>query len=100
MSRTFQNRPFRKRKKTAQSMQRAMFRKPPSCPLLSAGITQVDYKDIDLLSRHITEEARIQPSAYSNVCAKMQRQLKRAIKQARFLSLLPYSRSHTLRRDK
>lgn len=91
---------FRRRRKTPQSKQRAMFRRPPPCPLLSAGITEVDYKDVDLLARYLTEEARIVPSAYSNVSARMQRQLKRAIKQARFLSLLPYSRSHALRRDK
>ncbi len=90
----------RRRTRTPQSMQRAMFRRQPPCPLLSAGITEVDYKDIDLLSRYLTDEARIAPSAYSNVSARMQRQVERAIKQARFLALIPYSRSHAVRRGK
>lgn len=92
--------PYRRRRRTAQSKSRTMFRRPPPCPLLSAGITEVDYKDVDLLSRYITDEARIMPSSYSNVSARMQRQLQRAIKQARYLALLPYSRSHSLRREK
>ncbi|MGI9305749.1 MAG: 30S ribosomal protein S18 [Gammaproteobacteria bacterium] len=92
--------PRHRRVRTAQSMQRAMFRRKPPCPLLSAGVTEVDYKDTDLLSRYLTEEARIAPSAYSNVSARMQRQLKRAIKQARFLAMLPYARTHALRRGK
>ncbi|MGU9952025.1 MAG: hypothetical protein ACNYPH_06990 [Gammaproteobacteria bacterium WSBS_2016_MAG_OTU1] len=65
--------PFRRRRKTAQSMQRAMFRRPPPCPLLSSGVTEVDYKDVDLLGRYLTDEARIMPSATSNVSARMQR---------------------------
>ena len=92
--------PARRPRKSSQARQRAMFRRPPQCPILAEGITHVDYKDVDLLSRYITSEARIAPSAYSNVSARMQRQLKRAIKQARFLSLLPYTRNHALRRDK
>lgn len=79
---------------------RLMFRRQPSCPLLSAGVTEVDYKDVDLLSRYLTDEARIAPSAYTNVSAKMQRQIERAVKRARFLALLPYSRSHAVRRGK
>lgn len=94
------NKNFRRRPRTPQSMQRAMFRRQPPCPLLSAGITEVDYKDVDLLTRYITDEARISPSAYTNVSAKMQRQIERAVKQARFLALLPYSRGHALRRIK
>lgn len=91
---------FRRRRKTPQSMQRAMFRRPPPCPLLSAGVTEVDYKDVELLSRYITDEARIMPASASYVSARMQRQLERAIKQARILALLPYARGHALRHDK
>jgi small subunit ribosomal protein S18 len=92
---------FRRRKKTPQSnnTRRNMFRNPPPCPLLSAGITEIDYKDVELLSRYVTEEYAIQPAALSNVSAKMQRQLKNAIKRARFLALLPYSRGHALGRN-
>lgn len=93
-------RPINRRRRTGQSKQRTMFRRPPPCPLLSAGVGEVDYKDVELLSRYLTDEAWIMPAAHSNLSARMQRQLKRAVKQARFLALLPYSRSHSLRREK
>ena len=89
-----------RRRRNPRAMQRAMFRRPPPCPLLAEGITEVDYKDIDLLSRYITDEARVMPSSASFVSARMQRQLSRAIKQARYLALLPYTRSHTLERER
>lgn len=94
-------RPFsRRRRRPAHSKHRAMFRRPPPCPLRSQGLTDVDYKDVELLSRYLTDEHRIAPSAYTNVSAGMQRKLKRAIKQARHLALLPYTRSHALKREK
>lgn len=73
---------------------RAMFRKKPPCPLLSAGITAIDYKDVDTLSRYLREDWKITPAEANNVSARMQRQLTRAIKRARFLAFLPYTRSH------
>ncbi|NIU80323.1 MAG: 30S ribosomal protein S18, partial [Gammaproteobacteria bacterium] len=50
----------------------------------------VDYKDSHLLGRFITERGKIVPSRITGTCAPHQRQLTRAIKRARFLSLLPY----------
>jgi small subunit ribosomal protein S18 len=55
---------------------------------------QIDYKDVNFLKSYITETGKIVPSRITGVSAKMQRQLSRAIKHARFLALIPYCDSH------
>ena len=50
----------------------------------------LDYKDVKLLQRYISERGKIVPSRITAVCAKKQRELAQAIKRARFLGLLPY----------
>lgn len=52
----------------------------------------LDYKDVKKLEMFIRERGKIVPSRNSGNCAKHQRRLAEAIKQARFLSLLPYTR--------
>jgi small subunit ribosomal protein S18 len=54
------------------------------------GILYIDYKDVKLLSRFITEQGKIIPRRISGTCAKNQRMLVTAIKRARFIGLLPY----------
>ncbi len=54
------------------------------------GIEYVDYKDVDLLKRFINEQGKILPRRITGVSAKFQRQLTRAVKRARFLSLVPF----------
>lgn len=54
----------------------------------------VDYKDISNLKSHLTETGKIIPSRVTGMNAKNQRRLTKAIKQARFLSLLPYCDTH------
>jgi small subunit ribosomal protein S18 len=66
--------------------------KKPS-PVNEAGIRFVDYKDERFLSRFISENGKIMPSRLSGVDARHQRQLASAIKKARYLALLPYTRS-------
>jgi small subunit ribosomal protein S18 len=51
---------------------------------------KIDYKDVKLLQRYISERGKIVPSRITAVSAKKQRELARAIKRARFLGLLPY----------
>jgi small subunit ribosomal protein S18 len=63
-----------------------------SCPITEAGIRFVDYKDERLLARFITDNGKILPSRLSGVDARHQRQLAKAIKKARYLALLPYTR--------
>ncbi|MDB9526920.1 30S ribosomal protein S18 [Oscillatoria sp. CS-180] len=50
----------------------------------------IDYKDVDLLRKFITERGKILPRRISGLTAKQQRDLTVAIKRARMLALLPY----------
>ena len=61
------------------------------------GINQkIDYKDIDLLKLFITEQGKILPRRATGVTVQQQRQIAKAIKRARILSLLPYVASNEL----
>jgi len=54
----------------------------------------IDYKNLDLLSEYITETGKIVPSRITGTPAKYQRQLSTAIKQARYVALLPFCDAH------
>ncbi len=54
--------------------------------------TSIDYKDIKRLESFITERGKILSSRVSGNCAKHQRRIAQAIKKARFISLIPYTR--------
>ena len=54
----------------------------------------IDYKDVDLLGRYIMETGRLLPARLSGLKAGQQRQLTRAVKRARYLSLLHYCDRH------
>jgi small subunit ribosomal protein S18 len=59
-----------------------------SCPLSIKGAPKVDYKNIKLLKRYISENGKILPSRITNVSQKKQRELALSIKRARSLALL------------
>ena len=61
------------------------------CPFSRPESPEIDYKDIRLLSRYITEKGKIIPSRITGVSRKKQKELARAIKRARFLSLISYT---------
>ncbi|GAA0370984.1 30S ribosomal protein S18 [Streptomyces blastmyceticus] len=65
--------------------------KPRPNPLETAGITYIDYKDTDLLRKFISDRGKIRSRRVTRVTAQQQRQLSRAIKNAREMALLPYS---------
>jgi small subunit ribosomal protein S18 len=67
------------------------FRRRKSCPFSGTDAPKIDYKDVKLLQRYISERGKIVPSRITAVSAKKQRELSRAIKRARFLALLPYA---------
>jgi small subunit ribosomal protein S18 len=67
------------------------FRRRKSCPFSGADAPRIDYKDVKLLQRYISERGKIVPSRITAVSAKKQRELSTAIKRARFLALLPYA---------
>ena len=73
-----------------QGARRPFFRRRKSCPFTGTGAPAIDYKDVRLLQRYISERGKIIPSRITAVCAKKQRELAIAIKRARFLGLLPY----------
>jgi small subunit ribosomal protein S18 len=69
---------------------RPFFRRRTSCPFSGANAPKIDYKDVKLLQRFVSERGKIVPSRITAVSAKRQRELAQAIKRARFLGLLPY----------
>jgi small subunit ribosomal protein S18 len=69
---------------------RPFFRRRKTCPFSGEGAPKIDYKDVKLLQRFISERGKIVPSRITAVSAKKQRELARAIKRSRFLGLLPY----------
>ena len=69
---------------------RPFFRRRKTCPFSSEQSPKIDYKDVKLLQRFLSERGKIVPSRITAVSAKKQRLLAQAIKRARFLALLPY----------
>ncbi|CAL4324643.1 30S ribosomal protein S18 [Buchnera aphidicola] len=70
------------------------FRRRKFCKFTAEGITQVDYKDLLMLKGYITESGKIVPSRITGTKARYQRKLSKAIKRARYLSLIPYTDNH------
>ena len=65
--------------------------------LAPIGINQkIDYKDIDLLKLFLTEQGKILPRRATGVTVQQQRQIAKAIKRARVLSLLPFVASSSI----
>ena len=64
------------------------YRFKKNCPLSVKGAPVVDYKNIKLLKRYVSENGKILPSRITNVSQKKQRELSLSIKRARNLALL------------
>ncbi len=60
-------------------------------PVLGRAAPKIDYKDVKLLQRYISEKGKIVPARITAVSAKKQRELASAIKLARELALLPFA---------
>ncbi|MFF5843933.1 30S ribosomal protein S18 [Streptomyces massasporeus] len=60
-------------------------------PLDRAGITYIDYKDTELLRKFVSDRGKIRSRRVTRVSSQQQRQLTRAIKNAREMALLPYA---------
>ena len=69
---------------------RPFFRRRKTCPFNGANAPKIDYKDVRLLQRFVSERGKIVPSRITAVSAKKQRELAQAIKRARQLALVPY----------
>jgi small subunit ribosomal protein S18 len=73
---TQERRPFNRRRKT--------------CPFSGDNAPEIDYKDVRLLSRYVSERGKIVPRRITAISAKKQRELAQAIKRSRFMALMPY----------
>ena len=64
------------------------------CPFRQKNSPRIDYNDIILLSRYVSEKGKMTPSRITNVSNSKQKELAKAIKRARFLSLMSYTQKN------
>ena len=69
---------------------RGGFRRKKVCQFCANENATIDYKDVDTLSKFITERGKILPKRVTGTCAMHQREVTKAIKRARIVALLPY----------
>ena len=84
---------FKKKQKSSRYSSLSLFQKPDikffkPCPLSGKNAPILNYKNIKLLKRYISESGRILPSRITSVSLKKQKELSRSIKRARLLALL------------
>ncbi|PJB70873.1 MAG: 30S ribosomal protein S18 [Alphaproteobacteria bacterium CG_4_9_14_3_um_filter_47_13] len=77
----------------AATAKRPFFKHRKTCPFTGPRASAIDWKDVKLLGRYISERGKIVPSRITAVSMKKQRELTKAIKRARFMALLPYVRT-------
>ena len=65
-------------------------KKKKACPFTAAKTKTIDYKDMETLNQFITERGKILPRRITGVSYFYQKMLKKAIKQARYMALLPF----------
>ena len=87
------NRRFKKKPRSSSYSKLSLFQKPDmklmkECPLSGKDAPVIDYKNIKLLKRYISESGRILPSRVTSVSFKKQRELSKSIKRARLLALI------------
>ena len=87
------NRKNKKKQKNTRYSKLSLFQKPEMkfskpCPLSGKNAPTIDYKNIKLLKKYISESGKILPSRITSVSFKKQKLLSRSIKKARFLALL------------
>ncbi|MDA0787827.1 MAG: 30S ribosomal protein S18 [Proteobacteria bacterium] len=70
------------------------YRRRKFCRFTAEGVVEIDYKDLETLKQYVSETGKIVPSRITGTKARYQRQLAKAVKRARFLSLLPYTDAH------
>ena len=64
------------------------------CPFSQKNSPIIDYKDVKLLSRYVSEKGKITPSRITNVSRSKQLELSKAIKRSRFLALMSYTNKY------
>ena len=74
-----------------QAPARRFFARPRECQFCTEKGVYIDYKQVEVLRRYVSDDGKIRPRRQTGVCSKHQRALARAIKRARHIGLLPYS---------
>lgn len=64
--------------------------RPKICQFCADKNLKIDYKQVELLKRFVTEDGKIRPRRQTGSCARHQRELARAIKRARHIAMLPF----------
>jgi len=70
---------------------RRFFAKPKTCQFCADKTLTIDYKKTELLRRYVTEDGKIRPRRQTGACARHQRVVAAAVKQARQIALLPFT---------
>ncbi len=74
-------------------MAKAVIRKPKKkvCAFCKEGATRIDYKDVPLLRKYISDRGKIRARRVTGNCTRHQRDIAMAVKNAREVALLPYT---------
>ena len=70
------------------------YRRRKFCRFTAEGVTEIDYKDIEMLKQYVSETGKIVPSRITGTKARYQRQLAKAVKRARYIALIPFTDGH------
>lgn len=71
--------------------ERRFFARPKFCQFCADKTLTIDYKKTDILRKYITEDGSIRPRRQTGTCARHQRAVAAAVKQARHIALLPFT---------
>lgn len=66
-------------------------RRKKVCQFCADKTAEIDYKDVEMLKKYVTERGKILPKRITGTCAIHQREITKAIKRARIVALLPYT---------
>ncbi len=80
----------REREESGHPGERRFYSRPKICQFCADKNIRMDYKNVDLLKRYVTEDGKIRPRRQTGTCARHQRALAGVIKRARYIALLPY----------
>tara|TARA_S200000501_G_C20731452_1_gene703019 strand:+ start:391 stop:657 length:267 start_codon:yes stop_codon:yes gene_type:complete len=79
-----------KKKKSSQVFSKSLTQLKKACPLSGKNAPEIDYKNLTLLRKYISDTSKILPTRITNVSHSKQRKLAKEIKKARSLALSPY----------
>ena len=79
-------------RRTKQAADSFMKIRKKFCRFCRDKVEDIDYKDLNILEKLISEKGKIFSSRTTGTCAKHQRKVSSAIKRARYLSIIPYTR--------